>query len=112
MARARERHLAMCADPDRRELAFASRFDEEITDVRVEMRDRGRLLVGRERHMDSADTEFEVFLDERGRATTARQRAARFGAVAPGAWETVRYRYPTAAQFAWLVGGRPRPRCA
>ena len=62
--------------------------------------------------MDFADTEFEVSLDEGGRAIMARQRGARFGVIPPGRWETSRYRYPTAAQFARLAGGRPRPRCS
>ncbi len=91
-----------------REGAWPARFP----DPDVEMRDGGRVLVGRERHTDFADTEFEVFLDDAGRATSARHRSAKFGVIPPGRWQTLGYRYPSAAQFARLAGGRPRPRCS
>jgi len=96
---------------DLRQLREAA-WPTQATDLDVEMRAGGRVLVGRERHMDFADTEFELFLDEAGRATMARLRAAKFGVIPPGRWEELRFRYPTAAQFARLVGGRPGPRCA
>jgi hypothetical protein len=76
-----------------------------------EARDGGRVLAGRDDHTDFADTEFEVFLDHAGRVTVVRQRSAEFGVLPAGRWQTSRYRYPTAAQFARLAGAAPRPRC-
>lgn len=76
----------------------------------LEQRDGTRVVTARETHSDFADTEFESHLDPSGRLAIVRQRSARFGAIPAGRWETARYVYPTAAEFARLVG-LPKPRC-
>lgn len=97
---------------DLRQLREAAWPAQSLDDLQVEARGRGQVLTGRERHMDFADTEHELFVDEHGRMSMARQRSARFGVIPPGRWKTVRYRYPSAAQFARLTGRTPRPRCS
>lgn len=79
----------------------------------VEWTKRGgiRLLSGRERHMDFADTEFEARVDAVGRLATARFRAAEFGVLPAGRWTITRYRYPSAEEFARFAGRPPEPLC-
>ena len=83
----------------------------DVGDVEWVQRDGARVLSGRERHMDYADTEFEARLDGEGRLATTRSRAAEFGVLPAGRWRTTEYRYPSATEFARLVGRPPEPLC-
>jgi hypothetical protein len=80
--------------------------------VQANQRDGATVVSGRvDESTDSPATEFELTLDRHGRASTLRERSARFGAVPAGKWRTVAYRYPTPAEFARLAGPPPHPRC-
>jgi hypothetical protein len=68
------------------------------------------LVLAREEHIDFADTEFEIRIDDSGRPISERQRSARSGVLAPGRWTRIRYKFVTAAQFHRRAGPPPRPR--
>jgi len=82
-----------------------------VADVSLRERNGREVVSGRERHMDFADTEFEVFLDRSGRPERMRQRSARNGVVAPSRWNTTTYRYLSRSRFRRLTGEAPTPRC-
>lgn len=83
----------------------------DVPGVDLEEDNGVRVLAGREKHMDYADTEFEARLDDEGRLAEARYRSARFGVLPASRWATAVYRYPTAEQFRRMAGPPPRPRC-
>lgn len=84
---------------------------QHLSSLRLDVRNGVRVLSARERHTDSADTEYELRLDHAGRLGVVRQRTATFGVLPAGRWYTATYDYPTAAQFARAAGPAPRLSC-
>jgi hypothetical protein len=105
-----ERHTEFNRDDVRQQRDNA--WPPKAVALDLEERDGVRVLSGRQKNTDSADIEFELFLNDAGRLTMLRQRSAEFGVVPAGRWYASRYRYPTAVQFARLAGAVPWPRCA
>lgn len=83
----------------------------DLTGSRLSIRHGTRVVRGRARHTDFADTLFEVRIASSGRPQAMRQRQARFGVIPPGRWFHNRYEFLDAAEFARRAGGPPGPLC-
>jgi hypothetical protein len=86
-------------------------WPDDVTDVQVVRRSGERVVTGRERHTDSADTELELTLDDAGRPRLLRVRSARWGVVPAGRWFETAYAYPGPERWRRSAGGEPRPIC-
>jgi hypothetical protein len=104
-----ERRTEFNRDDERREsLAIPP---PAASGVKLDVRGGVRVLSGRAKATEGADTEFEVRLDGAGRPTRLRARYAKWGVFPATRWGSLEYRYPVAANFARLAGSPPKPRC-